>query len=622
MSQITKVYFDTRKLMSFIVLALIAGGSLGGILWNIAGVYVSDISSDKRFGSMKQFTSLDELKDFLMTKASNYFINGLGFPVPAPLSRSVDSLSVQGAKSSNNNEFSSTNTQVSGVDEADVVKTDGEYIYMVQGKTILIIEAYPPEEASVISRIEIGNEVQYIYIINGKLIVFSDILPEQKILPFPQEQKDRTCVTIYDISDIKNPSIIKNLIIDGCYLDSRMIGDYLYFIIVNPAVLTNNEVVLPVIRQNEKWHQIAADEIWYPNITQGYLTYNTVTSINIMDPSAQINSETFLLNQGSVIYVSPNNLYIVSQGWRQDTSITKIGIINGQITYKGNATVPGYIINQFSMDEYSGVFRVATTSYDWRSGEEGNNVYTLSEDMKIIGSLEGLAQGEKIYSARFIETRCYLVTFKKVDPLFTIDLGDPYNPEVLGQLKIPGFSDYLNPYDDKTLIGIGKEAIEADVGDFAWYQGLKISLFDVSDVNNPREVAQITIGDRGTDSLALYDHHAFLFNREKNLLVIPILEANIDENDYGGKIPPNLSGQYTYQGAYIFNISKQGIELRGRVTHINDNSLLKSGYLYNSDLEIVRCLYIGNYLYTISHNKLKVNDLITLKDLAAVDLGE
>lgn len=618
---VTNVYVDTKKLLSFTIVAFMGGGLLGSLLWNFGGVYVPSSGSYQGFGNMKQFTDLEELKSFIQMKGSNYYIDGRGFPLPNIIVRGFGLSPTSQAAKASEDAFSGTNVQVEGVDEADLVKTDGTYIYLAHGKSVSIIKAYPPEEAGITTVIDLEYEVHDIYIAPGKLVIFSYIPSNQEVLPVAERQKEKCQVTIYDLSDLNNPSVDRNLVLDGVYFSSRMIDDFLYFIVMNPAYLNDDEVILPTVREGKEWYRIEAEEIWYPNITQGYLSYNTVTSVNVKDPKAQITSETFLLDQGSVIYVSTSNLYIVSQGWRRDSAVTKIGIEKGGIVFKGNSTVPGYVLNQFSMDEYQGVFRVATTSFDWRTGEEGNNVYTLDEEMNIIGRLEGLAPGEKIYSARFMGPRCYLVTFKKVDPLFTIDLSDPSNPIVLGKLKIPGYSDYLHPYDENTLIGVGKETVEAAEGDFAWYQGLKISLFDVSDVENPKELAKIEIGDRGTDSAALQDHHAFLFSREKGLLVIPILEARIDENDFSGSIPSNFYGEYIYQGAYIFNIDGQNIELRGQITHIDDDSLLKSGFWFNSDLEVIRSLYIGDYLYTISQSRLKINSLQTLDELASINLG-
>jgi len=321
--------------------------------------------------------------------------------------------------------------------------------------------------------------------------------------------------------------------------------------------------------------------------------------------------------------VSPTNLYLTSEGWWRETRITKIGIEDGEIKFKANGTVPGYVLNQFSMDEHDGYFRIATTSTN-EGRMEGNNVFVMDSELNLVGSVEGLAEGEQIYSSRFMGDRCYLVTFKITDPLFTIDLSDPENPEVLGALKIPGFSTYLHPYDENIIIGIGKETIEDKWGEIAWQQGVKISLFDVSDVTDPKELAKLEIGDRGTESNALYDHHAFLFSRARNLLVLPILEAQIDESDFAdGKAPDDWYGEYVYQGAYIFDISEEGIELRGKVTHIEDqDEFLKSGYWFESDYQVERSLYIEDNLYTLSNGMLKVNSLNSLEELAAIKLGE
>jgi hypothetical protein len=223
--------------------------------------------------------------------------------------------------------------------------------------------------------------------------------------------------------------------------------------------------------------------------------------------------------------------------------------------------------------------------------------------------------------------RCYLVTFQKVDPLFVIDLSDATNPQVLGKLKIPGYSDYLHPYDETHLIGIGKETIEDEIGDFSWYQGVKISIFDVSDVEHPKEIAKIEIGDRGTDSPVLRDHKAFLFDRSRNLLVLPILLAEIDEEKYPNGVPPSTHGDFTYQGAYIFHISlTEGLIFRGRITHLTDTTdLQNSGIYFNSPYYIQRSLYIQEdsepaLLYTISNNKVKCNSLIDLTEQASIEL--
>ncbi|MDH5690022.1 MAG: beta-propeller domain-containing protein, partial [Candidatus Bathyarchaeota archaeon] len=202
------------------------------------------------------------------------------------------------------------------------------------------------------------------------------------------------------------------------------------------------------------------------------------------------------------------------------------------------------------------------------------------------------------------------------------DLTAPTAPKVLGSLKVTGYSGYLHPYDENHLIGIGKETVASEKDDFAWYQGVKISLFDVSDVSNPVELAKYEIGDRGTDSPVLWDHKALLFDRARNLLVLPIMLAEIDPSQYNGEVPPDAYGEYVWQGAYVFDISLDGLELRGRITHMEDNAdLLNLGYYFGSSYSVERSLYIDNVLYTISGMKVKMNSLETLAEINAVELS-
>lgn len=647
------VSLDTRKLTSFALVAFMIGGLLGGFLWNFGGVYVPTLDNLTGFGSMKQFGSVEELKTYLEDRGESYSIwlqrggaahelspdvAAVGAAVSATQAANAAADAAKSAEGSisfdivgltgaaGDLDFSGTNIQVEGVDEADIVKTDGAYIYIAKGKKVFIVKAYPAEEAQIVTEIDVGLTVQDLYVAGDKLVVFSYVEPYtvfyDAVMPEYENEKPKTRVEVYDIRDRSSPEPERALTIDGLYFNSRLIGDHVYYIVTNPAYIDEDAVVLPTIREGKAWCVVEAMDVWYPNVTRGWLSYHTITALNVQDPDAEVNAETFLLDEGTSLYVSLENLYIVSYNWSEGSVITKIGIEDGGITFKANGTVPGYVLNQFSMDEHKGYFRIATTNWGWRNRQQGNNVYVLDEALNTVGTLEGLAPGEEIYSARFMGDRCYLVTFRKVDPLFAIDLSDPENPMVLGKLKIPGFSNYLHPYDEDTLIGVGKETEEAKEGDFAWHQGIKISLFDVSDVENPRELAKIEVGDRGSDSPALYNHHAFLFSRARNLLVIPILEAQIDEDDFAGDVPPNFYGDFVYQGAYVFDISRDGITLRGQVTHIDDDSLLRSGYWFDSEYEVERSLYIEDNLYTISQGRIKINDLGTLEEVTTVELGD
>ncbi|MEM2138133.1 MAG: beta-propeller domain-containing protein [Candidatus Anstonellaceae archaeon] len=306
------------------------------------------------------------------------------------------------------------------------------------------------------------------------------------------------------------------------------------------------------------------------------------------------------------------------------TAIHKVALSN--FAYLGDAYVPGHVLNQFSMDEHNGYFRIATTSgrLSRMGSSTSNNLYVLDSGLKQVGEIEDLAPGESIYSARFMGDRAYLVTFKKVDPFFVLDLSNPEKPKVLGKLKIPGYSDYLHPYDENYVIGLGKGAIAAEEGDFAWYQGVKLSLFDVSDLENPKEVAKFEIGDRGTDSYALHDHKAFLFSKSRNLLVIPVTLAEIDEEKYPRGVEPNTYGDFVFQGAYAFSVTPEGgFKLLGRVSHADDDNYRKSGWYYGGgSTDVKRTLYMDDYLYTISDKYVKANELPGLDAISSVQISD
>jgi uncharacterized secreted protein with C-terminal beta-propeller domain len=221
--------------------------------------------------------------------------------------------------------------------------------------------------------------------------------------------------------------------------------------------------------------------------------------------------------------------------------------------------------------------------------------------------------------------KAYLVTFRKTDPFFTIDLSDPYNPKIIGYLKIPGYSNYLHPYDENHIIGIGKDTVESHSPDFAWYQGLKITIFDVSDFENPVELDKIIIGDRGTDSPALHDHKAFLFDREKELLVIPVSLCEIKEetkNKYY-QDPGSEYGEFTFQGAFVLKLNLEGIDYRGRITHVTNDEKQMNQYWYywnQASSYISRSLYIQDNLYTISEKMVKINAIDDLSEIKSIEL--
>jgi len=610
---------DWTKILAPIAAAVLLIAAMG-----LFAVYKPGPPGDNQIST---FASYGELKEFVQANAQDTtFLWRDSVPAPASGEGAIPGLPAS--------DHSTTNIQVAGVDEADIVKTDGEYIYLASGNKTIIVQAYPPpEQAQVLSEIELEGTATGLFINGDRLVVFEEEMPyydipvvrEYDVMPYISPT---IAIKVYDVSDRENPQLQRELSADGQYVSSRMIGDYAYVVINEPVYEEEGELNLPKIHCGGNETEIPATDIYYSDVYDYFYMYTTIMAINTQNDDQEPTYETILLGASSNLYVSLNNIYLTFPVWgtdilgreswdSQETSIHRIHIEGDEIEYVASGEVPGMVLNQFSMDEYDSHFRVATTT----QGEKPlNHIYVLDMDLNIVSSLEDLAPGETIYSARFMGERGYLVTFRQVDPLFVIDLSDPNNPRELGYLKVTGYSDYLHPYDENHLIGIGKETTEE--GEFAWYQGVKISLFDVSDVSNPQEIDKLEIGDRGTDSPVLWDHKAFLFDKSKNLMVIPVLEAKVDETKYSEADLVWAYGEPVYQGAYVFDISiETGLQLRGRITHIDDPSELEQDYYYYYfPFSVERSLYIDDVLYTISQAKIMMSSLENLDYINEVEL--
>ncbi|HQJ38073.1 MAG TPA: beta-propeller domain-containing protein, partial [Bacillota bacterium] len=463
-------------------------------------------------------------------------------------------------------DYSTTNVQVEGVDEADIVKTDGKYLYQVNNNRIVVAEIYPSDKMKITKIIGLEEENIYpmeLYLDDKYLILIgasNNSIPvyrpgQNSIMPeyYPHYSNETVKLMAYDITDKSNIKKIREIELEGSYLSSRKIGSKLYLVSNKRfnyrRILDNAEVNdTPSYRDTalkEEFINIDHGKIGYfPGSVEP--NYMIVAGVNFDLPKEGVNVSTYL-GSGESIYASAQNLYVavtrhniinwdvrnpiiqdsaapkkVEKVNDRETVIYRFALNNGKLDYTGKGSVPGSILNQFSMDEDKGYFRIATTKGNlFGEGEDisKNNMYVLDPDMNTCGSIEDIAPGERIYSVRFMGDRAYMVTFKKVDPLFVIDLKDPKNPAILGALKIPGYSDYLHPYDENHIIGFGKDTIELSnegtwkrEGTTAYYQGMKIALFDVSDVSNPKEKFKEIIGDRGTDSELLNNHKALLFS--------------------------------------------------------------------------------------------------------------
>jgi uncharacterized secreted protein with C-terminal beta-propeller domain len=598
-------------------------------------------------------------------------------------------------------DYSQTNVQVQGVDEADFIKNDNRYIYTIANNNLVIVDALDAKNMKTLSTTQLGSVENYDSLTMRELLLDGDtltviaegyyrsfILNPYDIRPYP-EYRPTTFVFLYDVSDRSSPKKVKEFTITGNYFQSRLIGDIVYLvsqegtggtIIYEPRVTAGVSVISP--------------DIYYFDNPENAWNFNTVTSIDVKQANV-VQSKTFMLGYTNTLYVSQDNIYIAYQKqqywcrfcfrpyynqepdkqrfydvvvprlvgdiksqvqavidkhlnekdeWQQisgvlipfftkiesdaamqqqysamltdiqdglaqydavkaiensATIIQRIAIDRGAIDWKAKGEVSGSLLNQWSLDEFNGNLRVATTVNVWTQKQiEFNNVYVLDSSMGMVGKLEHLAQDERIYSTRFLGNRLYMVTFKQTDPFFVIDLSQPAAPKVMGKLKLPGFSQYLHPYDDTHIIGVGKDTTTDDSG-MVRTGGIKVALFDVSDVANPRLVDSETIGNQGSDSPVLYDHKAFLFSKSKGIMVVPVTRVTIDSTWYQDK-------RTVWDGAYVFGVTANGFTRKGTVQHGAERS---DYWGWQSPASVMRSLYMDNNLYTVSTQYIKANDL-------------
>lgn len=534
-------------------------------------------------------------------------------------------------------DYSKTNTQVQGVDEADIVKTDGTHIYYLANEKLTIINTENASQMKKMSTIEFDETFtpEELFFNNEKIIVIGtrfEYDEREKRIGIDDDylypnymDKTYTSAKIYNVKDKTNPTLERTVEVEGSYLTARMIDSnvyiasnkYMYYAYIcntyKSTELNEDDFkphYLDTATSNET-KSINFDCIYYiPEFED--TNYLNIVAFNITN-NQEANVESYL-GAGEEIYASKENLYVTKTKYdyerKNKTSITteiyKFNLNNANCTFAKAGDVPGSVLNQFSMDECNGYFRIATTdSTSWNSESNTNNLYVLNENLETIGKIEGLAKGERIYSVRFMGNRAYMVTFVETDPLFVIDLSNPTTPTVLGELKIPGYSKYLHPYDETHLIGIGEdtEVVNYGYGDRVVTNGMKMAMFDVTDPNNPQELYNAKIGEKGTYSELLYNHKALLFSKEKNIIAFPI---SITDNDY----------KVTFQGAIVYGVSlEKGFELKTKIS----NSATDYDRYYSRN-RVERIIYIKDTLFTLSNGLIKAVDLNTFETKGSIEL--
>lgn len=567
---------------------------------------------------LPRFANEQELRDHFSALMENS--RSLGIDEDFAVEESVSESTADSADSSSGGgggDFSTVNNQVDGVEEADIVQTDGDYIYMLyQNEKIRIEKILEDGSTETVHTITLGQGNFYgssLYLNGDTLVAVGDFWYSR-----PGQEVSTTTAKIYDVTDPAAPELTREFSAEGYLASSRMVDDVLYLVTNHhPDVWIMQENVEADVRLQPFIKDTAvSDEFFTQPVEQiqkipesNSTEYATISAVPINEPDTEANVHSYLGSSGQ-IYMSKNNLYIASMqhtffpmmdimpaggGPGDETEIYKFSIDRLNVQFAAQGKIPGRILNQFSMDEHNGYFRAATTKGSMWSEDQPsvNNLYILDEQMEMSGSVENLAPGERIYSARFMGDKAYIVTFRETDPLYVIDTSDPTAPEVLGELKIPGFSTYLHPLDENHLIGFGVETSleETKPGEapIVRQEGMKISLFDITDFTNPVEKDVEVIGGRGTHSPIQYDHKALFRHEERGLYGFPIML-------YEGNDDMNLT--FEGQGAVLYSITTDGIEPAAEYMDEKDPNQLYEEY----ESMVQRMIYVEDDLYLIKYN--------------------
>lgn len=546
---------------------------------------------------------------------------------------------------SSSDDYSKTNIQVENVDEADIVKTNGKYIFYVVSNKIVIVDIQNKAKMEKVAEITFENDdfkPSELYIYKDKIIVIGNESGYSTSKSIVRETlnsiykkgiyRQNTTAIVYDISYINEPEEERRVKIEGRYVSSRMIDGNIYFV-ANKSISGYDIVKHNVEDLDENAYKPAYtdtavstreklvdfDRVYYfDNIeTLNYLNLGGFNVNNEKEADVEV-----LMGAGDTIFCSTENLYVAKarnvydadtrMSFGKDTKILKFSLNNGDIEFKAEADIEGGINNQFSMDEQNGYFRIATTvgkTYNMDSSTS-NSLYILDEKLNEVGRLDGIAKGEKIYSVRYAGDRAYVVTFKEIDPLFVIDLSNVRNPKILGELKIPGYSTYLHPYDETHVIGFGYDTKPNSSNTGVVNDGIKMSMFDITDFNNPKEMFTVKIGDRRTSSALTHNHKALLFDKEKNIIAFPISTYESGKTEYKAQV-------------YDIDLEK-GFTLRGEIKHEKEQDETSSkGYYYtNYNLNIERIIYSQDVFYTLSKAIIKASDMNSLQEIDVLNISK
>jgi hypothetical protein len=551
---------------------------------------------------------------------------------------------------------SGTNNQVVGVDEADLVKTDGRYVYLAMNGALRIVEALNPH---VVSMTKLPGKVNDLFLEGDRAVVYTSKGGRGNRCTYGYDcafagDGSSTTIVVLDVADRAAPRVVRQIELSGSLMAARRIGTTVHTVVADGdsvapsyqswpdglAMCGNTEAVVrarfaALALENERHiratmsfptlrdrgvDQPLCDGLLKTAIADGQ-SFTTVASFDLADDTVKVATTTLQSRPGAV-FASADALYMAVthtrarrgagrwysfySGVDEASDIHKfhLGARPADTRYVGSGVVPGHVLNQFAMDEWAGYLRVATTRGRVPDPRVESAVSILADapggNLVRVGAIAKIAPGEDLRAVRFDGDRGYLVTFKKTDPLFVMDLYEPAKPSILGELKIPGFSTYMHRIDPDHLLSIGFDA--NDHGDFAFFDGVILQLFDVRVPTEPRLVHKEKIGTRGSSSEAATNHLAFNYFADRGMLAFPM---TICEGGGDGRNGTELA----FSGLLVYDVSvEKGFTRQGGVDHGKHGESC-STWWSNATSSVKRSVFLDDLVYSIATDRLKVQRL-------------
>ena len=629
---------------------------------------VSVVVDATRDDQLPTFESFEAYRQFLVDDALVRYEYLFGtIPWVGPYYREEMILDSFGAAPTNRN-HSETNVQVAGIDEGDIVEFDSDYLYMLTDDEVVIVDAWPAEELEIASRVALEGRLVVEYLHGDRLTVIAEIgggfiyptfddgndwVSDRFWPPITEPFPSSTIVTVIDVSDRADPRIVQTTSMEGRYVDSRGVGDYVYLLVSNdnavgpsPEIIdddddpttpsryeTEEEYLTRVIANPGQFVEEALpnyttygsdgemvrtgllnmpEDIYQP-IVPDAMNLTTVVSLNVESDEPGLADTSGVYSTGaSAIYASLNNFYVFDTDYSdKDGIVTRIVKFDwnpesGGVKFSATTTVPGTILNQFSADENGDYLRIATTvsnsySGNW-SGRAENMLFVLQEDVGVfefVGSLQNLALDETMRSVRFLGDRAFVTTFRNVDPLFAIDMSDAANPHAVGHITLPGFTSYMHLVDQDHLLTVGRNTPTG------WSGPTQVALFDIAELTQPWRIAEYTF-PRFSTSEAELDHHAFGYYAEHGLLGMPVAKQYVTRIDDDGDGYRETRLWVQENQLAVFSVDVTASEPADRLELVSE---------IDHGTPVRRSGYIGDKLYSIANDSVKA---VAVSDPATV----